>query len=402
MNHRTFCSVLAVASLAATAHAQIFSDLSPTYFRWSSALIPGNKVQVTSKIKNVGIQRSNGTFSGYYLSTNASFDSRDRLLATFTIPALNPGVTATHNWNWTVSRDIPAGTCYFGVWADNRNRNPEFNEANNQLSFRATCLGLPNLRISRFSSSSTRVEPGQQVSLRTTNLNDGGTHASAFRTGYYFSTDSMLSTSDRLLAWSNSAGLFQGRAVDRVTSATIPRDAPLGDRYLGAIIDDQRRIRESVETDNTKAVKIRCFRRGAFATYGTACDGKRGKSHHSATNPNGAPYIGTRTTYRLTNGPRNFLSIFSLGTSRTKYHTLSLPLKLDAFGALGCTLLASSEIRLTVGTNERGDGSISLTHPNVPRFVGRSFYTQFMNLEPSINRLGLTFSNAVVTTLGQL
>jgi len=82
-----------------------------------------------------------------------------------------------------------------------------------------------------------------------------------------------------------------------------------------------------------------------------------------------------------------------------------LDLALDAYGAPGCFLL-SDRLLITpaaIQSMPAGPAAIALFDlplPALPRLAGARLYSQWMVMDPTANRLGLTFSNGVVLTLG--
>lgn len=393
---------IVLVALATPAEAQFLADLKPTYLKWSAGFVPGGKVRLDSTIKNVGLWGSSACTSGYYLSRDSSITSGDRLLYSFTTPKLAINASAKHNVTITVPRNVSAGTCYIGVFADRQNKLGELSNSNNTLSGKTTCYGKANLRITKLTSLSTRVPRGGRVSISTTIENDGGVNAGAYRLGFYLSTNSIISTGDTLLSSNSPSGLSAGKSFGLGLTVTIPTNARLGDCWLGVYADDTGKISEVVETDNWRSLKSRCYVPGSFRSYGSGCPGRSGSSRHTVVNKSGAPYIGTTTEFRIENGPRNFVSLLLLGFSDKNWGVFTLPLPLDSLGAKGCRLLVSPDVILAVGTNAQGFGSASLPHPNDPKLVGLKFYTQFSNVELGFNPLDLTFSGAVASQLGQL
>ncbi|MCA8972388.1 MAG: hypothetical protein KDC95_21550 [Planctomycetes bacterium] len=403
---RALTALATIAVLTATpslASAQFLADLKPTYLSWSSGFSPGGRVTLKSTIKNIGAWPSSSTTSGYYLSANSAISTGDLLLSSFSTPGIGIGGSYDHTVTITVPHNVGAGTCYIGVFADHGDKLGELSNSNNTLAGKTTCYGKPNLLITNISSSTKIAQRGGTVVLQASIANHGGVAAGAFEVGYYLSTNSTISTGDRLLATNGSAGLSAGRYYGRSTNVVIPMDAPLGtNMWLGAYADRNGQISEILETDNGLGINIRVYAQGSFTQYGKACPGRAGTSTHSATNPQGGPYIDTTTTYRLTNGVHNFAAVFMLGFSKTQWGPITLPFALDGIGAPGCMLHISPDILLSIGTDANGSGSLALKHPNDVRLVGASVFSQFASIEFGFNSLGLTYSNGLESKFGIL
>lgn len=396
-------TLAALAASPSAAEAQFLADLVPTYLKWSAGFAPGGRVTLDSTIKNAGVWPSSSCSSGYYLSTDSTITTGDMLLASFTTPGIGIQGSTKHQTTITVPQNVGAGTCYIGVFADHNNALGEVSNTNNTLAGKTTCYGMPNLYVSNISVSTKWIERGRTVVMTSTHANSGGVTSGACSVGYYLSSNSTISTGDRLLTTKALGALSSGRSSGWSTNLVIPMDAAIGvDCWLGAYVDYAGQVSEISEADNGAGVQVRCYAQGLFSSFGKACPGRAGTSAHTATNSNGGPYINTTTSYKLTNGPRNFVSVFMLGASRDSWNSIPLPFALDVIGAPNCFLNVTPDILLSIGTNAAGDGQIDLKHPNEARFIGTSYYTQFANVEFGFNALGLTYSNGVQTMLGVL
>jgi hypothetical protein len=101
-----------------------------------------------------------------------------------------------------------------------------------------------------------RVNRGQTVRAEFTYENNGANFHSGIQTGYYISTNDLITTSDRKIG-SGSFNLSRDNVFTTTVDLVIPRDLVSGrDYWLGVIIDDNGAIRESVETNNATYTPI--------------------------------------------------------------------------------------------------------------------------------------------------
>ena len=111
-------------------------------------------------------------------------------------------------------------------------------------------VNAPDLVATSLLGPSTGVI-GQQVDVSAVINNQGSSDAGPFRVGYYFSTDSTITTGD---TYSGSACVLGGLAVGISLICTGPIGVPTslvpGTYYLGAIVDDQNQIAEGNEGNN--------------------------------------------------------------------------------------------------------------------------------------------------------
>ncbi len=131
---------------------------------------------------------------------------------------------------------------------------------------------------------------------------------------------------------------------------------------------------------------------GGVAFYGQGCAGSNSKTPTMVFG--GLPYQGNTTfALRMQNGKPNSVARLVLGLSNTTWSTNKLPLDLGFLGAAGCSLLASIDVMLTVGTDANGEIGIVNTVPVNSKLVGVTLYVQFA-VADNVNPAGLVTSNA--------
>ena len=69
-------------------------------------------------------------------------------------------------------------------------------------------------------------------------------------------------------------------------------------------------------------------------------------------------------------------------------------------GAPGCLLRIDAVITDPAFTSITGTSQVTLPFANDPALIGRQLFTQYLVVDSAANALGITFSNAVRTTIG--
>ena len=120
---------------------------------------------------------------------------------------------------------------------------------------------LADLVPTALSASSTVFYLGNAYTLRTTIRNEGTATVGTSNNGFYLSTNSVITTSDLLIRSFSLGSMSIGGSRSYAASVVIPNNAPLGNCWLGVYADRDRRIAEWSETNNTKALAVRCIGR---------------------------------------------------------------------------------------------------------------------------------------------
>jgi Ca2+-binding RTX toxin-like protein len=94
--------------------------------------------------------------------------------------------------------------------------------------------------------------------------NRGNYVAGASQVGVYLSTDSTITTADRLIAIENVASLSAGASRNEGGTFTMPNNIPGGNYYIGVIADHTNTVSESNESNNgSPGIRITVFSNGA-------------------------------------------------------------------------------------------------------------------------------------------
>jgi len=112
---------------------------------------------------------------------------------------------------------------------------------------------LPDLVVTYLSGPSTG-QIGGQIAVQATVRNQGYSAAGPFRLGFYFSTDSAITTGDVFSgSFCSFSGLNAGSSANCSVNIGVPSSLAPGTYYLGAIVDDLNQVSEGNEGNNARA-----------------------------------------------------------------------------------------------------------------------------------------------------
>jgi subtilase family serine protease len=222
-----------------------------------SDVMPGGTVQLQTTIRNEG-DLSAGTFKlGLYLSTDEEISVDDLRIGQRTVFQLGIDFGSASSAPYTVPGSVVPGDYYVGAIADFQNSVAESEEANNWLKAPGRLRVYvppppsPDLVVASLSFTPAQVAPGGSISVSSTVENQGALPASSFRVGYYLSTDGTVDTSDVLLGFQSIAGLSAEQEFHGTASFDVPANLALGPYTVGAIADDEAKITEGSDSNNT-------------------------------------------------------------------------------------------------------------------------------------------------------
>ena len=213
----------------------------------------GATISVTATTKNAGGGAAASSTTGWYLSTNFSFDAADVRLAEYSVGPLAPGASASATLNVTLPELAP-GAWYLIAVADDQKTVAETSEANN-TRYTTITVG-PDLFFSIVSLPSTFVA-GSTVTVSETVYNQGSA-APASRTRFYLSLNSLLDSSDIPLGqFRDVPPLGRTASSAGTTVLSIPTGIS-GNYYLLFVADADNAIVETSEANNVtpRAVQI--------------------------------------------------------------------------------------------------------------------------------------------------
>ncbi|MCA8970403.1 MAG: hypothetical protein KDC95_11480 [Planctomycetes bacterium] len=136
-----------------------------------------------------------------------------------------------------------------------------------------------------------------------------------------------------------------------------------------------------------------------FERYGSACRGSTGIPNHDRTSS--GPWLGSTFIIRTSSLPQTGAAALFLGSSRTMWGTVPLPLKLDALGMTGCELGTGPDV-VVPASIASGVVDWRFPIPNSASLAGVPFFSQAYVLDPGANAFGATLSNGCMATIGDL
>jgi len=220
----------------------------------SATLRPGTPGDFDLAVRNNSVIPMSNVELDVYLSQDATVDpATDTFVCRETITdTIAAGASRTFTSTCTVPAALGAGSWRVGFLADPDDVLAEIDETNNEAvsAGSAPMQTPPNLTIDGVAFSPSTVAPGADLGVDYTRGNDGGTNASGFDLGVYLSTDATITAADNLLCTVGGLSANAGSSLTTGVTCTVPNNTPLGDYYVGAIIDDGNDVVESDETDN--------------------------------------------------------------------------------------------------------------------------------------------------------
>jgi subtilase family serine protease len=231
-------------------------DLSPFRVNGPTTATPGATISVFTDVDNFGTSPSGSFEFGYYLSTDSLCTTSDMLVKKVTRPSV-PGQTYQQ---WTESMTLPtgltSGSYHLCGIADPNNMVAESNELNNTLadSLPIAIIVPVQIDLSPFRvNGPTTATPGATISVFTDVDNFGTSPSGHFEFGYYFSTDSLCTTSDMVVKKVTRPSV-PGQTYQQWTeSMTLPTGLTSGSYHLCGIADPNNLIVEPNELNNALA-----------------------------------------------------------------------------------------------------------------------------------------------------
>ncbi|MCK4661300.1 MAG: T9SS type A sorting domain-containing protein [Bacteroidales bacterium] len=226
----------------------------------ASLTVNGTTVDLSLTVINDGNASAGSSELAYYLC-DTTFTT-EYLIGTDYVTSLSPGVTSNESIYVdvaTISPTIPAGIYYVIYIIDHLEQVAESDETDNAWYFSSPQVIIsgdqPNLMLyTGTGSENTCTYNSTTQVLDVTNSvgNDGDANAGGFRTGWYLSENTTLTTDDYLIATATQNSLLSLYYVNISVSVDFNyiSGIPSGTYYVGVYIDDLDAISESNEADN--------------------------------------------------------------------------------------------------------------------------------------------------------
>jgi subtilase family serine protease len=215
----------------------------------------GGSVAVGAQAQNFGTITSGATTVGFYLSTDGTRGSDDRLMGSLALGSLAGGGSASVSGSLTIPAGVAPGTYLVLACADYPTTQViETDESNNCLASAGSIVVAagPDLVVAALDDPPAQATVGTAISLSDTTSNTGAELAGASTTRFYLSLDTVLSGTDPLLGSRSVASLAGGASHTFAGSYTIPVGTG-GTYFVLACADRLNAVLESNETNNCRA-----------------------------------------------------------------------------------------------------------------------------------------------------
>lgn len=195
----------------------------------------GENIVVSYNFRNQGGDSSNSVTTEIRLSTNSIISTADRLVSSFVTTGLAGEQTRSGSRNVTIPTDLAPGTYYLGIISSSSD---DVNSSNNSVPSIATITinaRADMVATSITANSGTAFQGGTlPVSYRIDNNGLGG--SGVVTVDVRASTNSFISTSDRLLASYLVGNINPGAGVTQNRNVPIPSDLAEGEYFIGMIV----------------------------------------------------------------------------------------------------------------------------------------------------------------------
>jgi subtilase family serine protease len=210
---------------------------------------------ILNEIGNFGDARCDPFTVGFYLSGDATVTTNDVRIGTrfhSGLPLMSVG--ANEETSVTIPDWVPGGAYYIGMIIDPDNAIAETHEDNN-VSVSASTVRTPWPSGPDLGTWTFFVPPfgsgARTFTIRNAVKNYGLVSSGPFRSEFYLSSDSWITTEDTLIGMQAQGGIAATTPGPEFTSTvTIPDSIPGGTYYVGWIIDSQNAVAETNETNN--------------------------------------------------------------------------------------------------------------------------------------------------------
>lgn len=224
----------------------------------------GGQLTVTYKIYNAGLAAANGFKIGIYYSEDATIDSKDTLLSTKTIASLGAQSFEPGSGNGTATITLPKtakpGSRTIGVFVDYEAKVKETSEQDNtKTATIQVSAPQPDLAASSISAAPNAQKTGSSVAVTVKFQNVGGADVTSYQLGIYFSKDATIDGNDTLLQNVSMGPIKSGQTGTRTVNVALPVSLPNGAGYIGFFLDNDTKVSESDEKNNTSSTAFTVY-----------------------------------------------------------------------------------------------------------------------------------------------
>lgn len=233
---------------------RIGPDLTAPSVTGPSSAGTAQTVALTNILANAGIGTAGNWQYRVYLSTNATITTNNTVLTTQSGYVDFPAQSSMTNYDTvTIPPDTTPGIYYFGVIIDFDNKVSESNENNNTRSSAPVTIGIgPDLTVTSIGYPSIA---GTDQTLILTNVlaNIGVGSALSWKYRVYLSTNATTAaTNGTILTTQGNFDIAAQTAITNYAAVAIPDTLATGTYYFAIMIDVEKNVTESVETNNIR------------------------------------------------------------------------------------------------------------------------------------------------------
>jgi subtilisin family serine protease len=232
---------------------KVGGDLIVSAVSVPSTATAGASITVSDTTRNQGAGAVPQSSTGFYLSSNLSFDSMDIFLGSRVVGSLALSGSSSASTEVVIPAGTPSGSYYVFALADWNAAVAESNETNNT---RAAAVRIgPDLVVSALSAPLSALA-GTSIGVSDTTRNQGSDVAAASLTSFYLSSNASLDASDVLLGTRPVPSLGTGLSHTGSVALVIPATTIGGTYYIIAKADGDGAVMEPLENNNTRAKSI--------------------------------------------------------------------------------------------------------------------------------------------------
>lgn len=221
----------------------------------------GHPITIHVEEHNQGTSYVNGSLTSFYLSSDPLITTSDIRVGSVWLQYFYGGDTYAADLTFdliSTTRIVP-GSYYLGAIADSGGLINETDETNN------TAIGplinvtqVADLVVSALSTTATTVSVGQDIPVHLEITNTGSSFVNSTHTGFYLSTDAVITAADIPLTVLWTDAVFAGATIMQDSTITISSGQTIvpGTYYIGAMADENSVIPETDETNNGLAGTI--------------------------------------------------------------------------------------------------------------------------------------------------
>jgi subtilase family serine protease len=228
-------------------------DLRAVSLTAPTSLQGGAQASLTATVSNQGTMPSGAFQVSFYLSTDGTIATNDRLLKTVTIDSLGPNGQIRWSELVDIPENVPGGSYFLGILIDPANEIAESVESNNVLSTASTRL-TPRPLIDLTATSiliPSSAYAGYPIAAQVSVRNNGTSPSGTYTVRYYLDSSEPDGASNLLLKTVSRISLAANSVQSWTETLTLPADLAVGSYIVRMMIDPDNALRETDETNNT-------------------------------------------------------------------------------------------------------------------------------------------------------